>query len=83
MAEVHELEVDPDALVQIWCVGRIMNNEGGWALVGVFSDEQNALNACEVPTDFVAPAFLDRRLYIECGRKWEGSYWPFATGCDA
>lgn len=82
MAEVHELEVDPAELVQVWCVGRVVG-EGSWALVGVFCDEQRAIDECQVPTDFVAPAFLDRRMGLECGRSWEGAYWPLAKGCNA
>lgn len=83
MLEVQELEMDPAGLIQVWCVGRVTNNEGCWALIGVFTDEQHALNNCQAPLDFVAPAFLDRRLNLELGQRWEGAYWPFARGCDA
>jgi len=61
---------------ELWIVGRIVGpGPNGWEFVGVFDEEQAAIEACPTPSHFLGPATLNERLPDET-QPWPGSYYP-------
>lgn len=63
---------------KIYIVGNYLGQT--WELLGVFTDEKDAIKACSLRTHFVGPVDLNVRLPDE-QIKWPGCYYP-KTGGD-
>jgi hypothetical protein len=64
----------------VWCVGRVVEAEGdmvvAWDLVGIFSSEKQAVEACRGNEFFVGPIIADKFYPYDSGEMWSGAYFP-------
>lgn len=62
---------------RVWVVGSL-DDEYGWALCGIFTEEKEAVKRCTSPNHFVGPVFLDELLGgTEENVEWPGVYFPW------
>lgn len=61
--------------MKLWIVGQIFENGEPWTFHGVFTSEEKAIAACELPTFFIGPIELDLVLPLE-REDWPNSYYP-------
>lgn len=60
----------------LWLVGRWKEGDDApWEVMGVFSTERRAVNACSKKNDFVGPLRLNKKLG-DCVMSWPGAYYP-------
>ncbi len=60
---------------RLWVVGRD-ERRGKWIFIGVFTNEQKALEHCRSGNHFLAPVLLDVAFPEEV-TEWPGAYYPF------
>ena len=63
----------------VWVVGeaRYIGSQE-WEMVGVFTTEQKAVEACVLPRFFVGPVEIDKSFPIE-SVPWPGLYYPMVN----
>jgi len=67
--------------MKLWIVGRLNLDKGikdypfVWEIMGVFSDENLARQACTKPVDFVGPINMNEKLPEET-QEWPSLYYP-------
>lgn len=68
--------------VIVFLVGQLTNPEGtDWLVVGVFTEEQKAVDVCDEPTKFVCPVPLN--VALDPDDEWfEQVYFPGAQVLD-
>ena len=61
-----------------WVVRRWWYHSGGsgWNLLGIYTEEKDAVAACETASDLVGPVPLNQYLGGNIG--WPGTYYPLA-----
>lgn len=59
---------------QLWLAGRTLDR--GWEVVGIYSSENKAKQACIDSSYFIGPLILDERTPIKT-ILWPGAYRPF------
>lgn len=64
-----------DAPPTIWVAGRQLEVEGTWEVVGVFTTEDKACDACYDEDCFVGPLVLDK-VAPRLVQHWPGAYYP-------
>lgn len=69
-------------LETVWICGRWAGKTKRWLLLGAFTSEQQAVDACLDGSTFVGPIALDVRLSDE-PQEWPGAYYPRAPGAAA
>jgi hypothetical protein len=60
--------------MKLWVVGRVLDMDY-WEFIGVFDDEQLAVNACFDTLCFVGPCILNENVGRET-IEWPDSYYP-------
>lgn len=60
----------------MWLTGNWREGEDGpWDVLGIFSTEKRAINACTKDTHFIGPLPLNKRL-PDLTVTWPGCYYP-------
>ena len=60
----------------VWVAGQVLNFEyEKWEVIGVFSTEQKAIEACVGLNDFIGPLIVDA-VAPRDSVDWVGSYYP-------
>lgn len=66
---------------QVWVAGTNKDEKGpcvAWELIGVFDNQQLAIDNCTKPNDFVGPVELNVPFPEETCQ-WTGLYYPLQT----
>jgi len=61
----------------VFVVGRWNDDCTMWEVMGIFEDEQKAVENCTAWNDFVGPISLNRALPERA--EWPGAYFPIAV----
>lgn len=66
------------ANTQLWLVWRWTHGgEYPMEIIGIFSSEVKAVDACTTPDDGIGPLNLDECIGTDAA-EWKGAYYPFA-----
>lgn len=61
--------------MELWIVGKLVDDECYWEFAGVYDSEEKALEACKGIKYFIGPAVLNNNIPDET-TEWEGAYYP-------
>jgi hypothetical protein len=65
-------------MTELWIAGKLIKSGKNWEILGVFSTEQLAVDACSTDDHFVGPIKLDEKL-SEDNIDWAGHYYPISA----
>ncbi len=62
--------------MKLYVVGRqdLKDHVHAWEMVGIFDNEEKAVEACKTVDHFIGPLLLNEN--IEDGKDWPGVRWP-------
>lgn len=66
----------------VWVACRLIDSANGdifkavWDILGLFDDEEKAVEVCKTPMDFVGPLTLNK-FYGDGRVEWKGGYYPW------
>ncbi len=62
----------------VWVVGKSLHNrhEDAWELVGVFTSEKLAIDACGGHWDYFVGPVIINKAFPDGPTKWDGAYYP-------